>query len=180
MRQHSTPCQLRQIKNTSATPPPLLPRGCCLDREIWQGWLLLRDLLFCSIAAKRPEGSRGGGGAPAQGRGWGTRWGTPIIPCCVPALLHSSRVLQGLFLICRGGSFQHRCGALAWAAQVLAEGPGWAVGHGEGAVGCCWRRKPPKRLPQGPPTPPVPPSSPDAASRLLPLHSLVTTFCCVT
>jgi len=70
-------------------------------------------------------------------------------------------------------------GALAWAAQIHAEGPGGAVGHGEGAVGCCWSRKPPERLTWGPPAPPATPAC-RLLPRLLPPRSPVTTFRCQT
>ena len=158
------------------------PRGCCLDRQVWQGWLLLRDLLFHSVAAKRPEG-HGEKRVPQLREGDEAHAGGPQY---FPAVSQLFCTFPGRSRSCSssaGGALPaplRAQGLRLGHTQVLAEGPGWAVGHGEGTMGCCWRRKPPKWLTWGPPAPSATTSLQDTASRLLPLHSLVTTFCCVT
>lgn len=114
----------------------LQPPGWCLDGRIWQG-CGLRDLQML-------EGTQGGEGAPTQRRGCGTHWGTPVFPSCVPVLLHNSGYTGGCSSSAGGALPAPLWAQRLWLrhTQVLVEGPGWAVGHRQGATGCYWRRRP--------------------------------------
>lgn len=146
----------------------LQPPGWCLDGRIRQGQGL-QD-------AQTLKGMWGGD-VPMQRRGWDTPWGTPVFLSFVPALLHSSGYSEG----CSSSSSSTvgtKTGSSTLRSLWRGSDGQWAGSREPwGATG--------EEAPQfgdmvAPTHTPGTASLQDAASCLVPLHSFVTTFSCVT
>lgn len=132
------------------------PRGCCLARQTWQGSLLLRDLPFRSIAAKRPEGHRKER-VPQLRKGDGAYAGGPQYFPAVSQLSCTSPRYSGGCSLSAGRPFQNRCGHRGPGSGTLRSlqrglGGQWATERGpwdhagEGSPPSSWHGGPP--LPQ--------------------------------